>query len=851
MSNIIKSRKIIPGDSGDSVYDINYFLTDFQLRRELEKCEYCEEKPCKQACPCDCSPADFIKAISVGEPSDIMRSAALILEKNPLGGICGQTCPDKHCMSACVHKKFDSPVKIPAVQATIIEKAKQLGVMPKLEKIRPNGKKIAIIGSGPAGLGAAALLTQRGYEVTIYEKNTLPGGMCNLIPDYRLDKEVLKTDIEWTLKLGRINLELGTHIKEPELLLKKDFESVIIAAGLWTPILPGIKNEDKAITGIPFLKDPENYDVSGNVAVIGGGATAFDCAMTALIRGAKRVELFSLENISEMPLSGNEMVELIKSGIDINGRIQVNEILAQKNTVEGISTVKVELKDGRTFSPDAVLPVPGSEAVRKDIQTVIIAIGARSNFKRVDNPAVFYAGDCIEGPTTVVEASAAGKNSGEQVDAYLSGKRIPIFERNTNGFVKSISQIPGYNFIPVPLETEFFGRKISSPFLLSAAPPTDGLEQMKKAYEAGWAGGIMKTSFDHVPIHIPGEYMFKFTDKTYANCDNVSGHQLDRVCKEIKQLIQMYPDRLTMASTGGAVTGIDEIDKASWQGNTRKLENAGVMAIEYSLSCPQGGDGTEGDIVSQSSALSQKIISWILEVGEASIPKIFKLTGAVTSIEAILQAIKDIFDQYPGKKAGITLANTFPTMAFRKGDKKKWEEGVIVGMAGEGVLPISYLTLAKAVPIGLEISGNGGLMSYKEAADFLALGCKTVQFCSMPTKMGYSIINELNAGLSHLMKIRGIRSVRELIGIALPDPITDFMALSPLKKISVSDHELCVKCGNCLRCPYLAIGLNAEGYPVTDPEKCIGCKMCNYLCFTGALSMRERTSEERALLKED
>jgi dihydropyrimidine dehydrogenase (NAD+) subunit PreA len=205
---------------------------------------------------------------------------------------------------------------------------------------------------------------------------------------------------------------------------------------------------------------------------------------------------------------------------------------------------------------------------------------------------------------------------------------------------------------------------------------------------------------------------------------------------------------------------------------------------------------------------------------------------------------------YPDKRAGVTLANTFPTMAMRLSKDKSWEEGVIVGMSGAGALNISYLSLAKAAPIGIEISGNGGVMSYKEAADFLALGCKTVQFCTMPTKMGYNIIDELKSGLSHLLKIRGIKSINELIGIALPKPITDFMDLSPVKKISTSDHELCVQCGNCSRCPYLAISKDENGYPITDPEKCIGCKLCNYLCFTGAISMRERTADEMKLLTE-
>ncbi|MCX5800163.1 MAG: FAD-dependent oxidoreductase [Candidatus Eisenbacteria bacterium] len=849
-SDVIRRRTRLPSDRGDSIYEVNLFMTEAQLRAELEKCEYCEDKPCMGACPCDCSPADFILASQVGSPSDIRHAAALIMGKNPLGGICGQVCPDKHCMAACVHKKLDGAVNIPMVQATLIEKAKRLGVMPVMEAVNPNGKRVAVIGAGPAGLAAASMLGRKGYAVTIFERDSTPGGMCNLIPDFRLDKEVLKTDFDWSLGLGDIRVELNKEITDPLALLGAGFDVAIVTVGLWSPIPLGIPNEDKAIMGIPFLKRPEIYEVSGNVAVIGGGATAFDCAMTALTLGAGRVELFALENLSEMPLTSREMGELTKSGIDVNGRIRVSEILSEHGTVSGISTVKVKLQAGVKFRPGAVTPIPGSEAIRRDIQKVIIAIGARCAMPRVQHPAVFYAGDCVEGPTTVVEASAAGKNVAEQVDAYVRRTPIPHFERNTNGFVKSYIQIPGYNFRPVPLETDFFGRTIASPFLLSAAPTTDGFDQMKKAYEAGWPGGIMKTSFDNVPIHIPAEYMFAFGDATFANCDNVSGHPLDRVSREIDQLIKLYPDRLTAASTGGPVTGNDESDKRGWQSNTRKLENAGAMAIEYSLSCPQGGDGTQGDIVSQNAELSAKIIDWVLAAGDGSIPKLFKLTGAVTSIAPIVSAIKQVFDRHHGKKAGITLANTFPTLVFRPGKKKEWEEGVIVGMGGEGVLNISYLSLAKAAPLGVEISGNGGPVNYKHAADFLALGCKTVQFCSLVTKSGYRIIDELNSGLSHLMFERGLRSVRQLIGIALPEPVTDFMALSSVKRISQVDREVCLQCGNCKHCPYLAISYGDDGYPVTDPERCIGCSMCNFLCFALALSMRDRTPEETQALRE-
>ncbi len=109
-------------------------MTPAQLQTELLRCEFCEEKPCREACPVNCSPADFIMAARVGNPSDLRRSAAEIMHANPLGGICGMVCPDTLCMAACTHKKFDGPINIPLVQATIVEMAKNQGGIPEFSK---------------------------------------------------------------------------------------------------------------------------------------------------------------------------------------------------------------------------------------------------------------------------------------------------------------------------------------------------------------------------------------------------------------------------------------------------------------------------------------------------------------------------------------------------------------------------------------------------------------------------------------------------------------------------------------------------------------------------------------------
>ncbi len=809
------------------------FLTDAQLKSELERCLYCEEKPCQKACPAGCSPADFIMAARKMEKSDFQRSAALIMSSNPFGGVCGAVCPDWHCMAACSRNEFDEPIKIPAVQAAIIQRAKDLKKMPLMGRPKKiSRKKVAIVGSGPAGLSAAAVLARMGYAVNVFEQDKRAGGMCNLIPESRLNKKILETDIEFIKRLGNVNIKFGRRIKNP-LELRKRHHAVIVAAGILNQIKLDIPNEHRGVKGLAYLTDKNKISVRAKrVAVIGGGAVAADCAISALERGAESVEIFTRKNIGRIQLSQKELNAVLKKNIDINAKTQITSILVERNKIAGIKTVKLDSR-GRA--------IKNSQTVRSDINFVILAIKNLPGFEDAGESGIFFAGDVKNGPTSVVEACASGKNAAVKADAYMRGAEKPRVVED----VKSEYILEGRNMLPVPLETDFFGIKLDSPFLISASPHSDGYEQGVMAFKSGWAGIIMKTAFDNVPIHIPSEYMFAFSDSTYANSDNVSSHTLKRVAQEVTRLRKRFPGKLVAASTGGPVTGRDESDKKVWQNNTRILERAGAMAVEYSLSCPQGGDGTKGDIVSQDPELSAKIVDWVMEVSDPDVPKLFKLSGAVTSIYVICEAIKKVFEKYPHKKAGITLANSFPTMAFRAGKKRNWEEGIVVGMSGEGVAPISNLSLAKVATLNLHISGNGGPMDYKAAAHFLALGAKTVQFCTILMKYGYGIINELKWGLSHLMLDRGIKSVKDLVARALPSPITLFEDLPSDKKIPRLVEQLCRHCGNCARCGYFAIKLNDKKLPEVDASKCVGCSICVQKCFAGALYMDERTSRER------
>jgi len=807
-------------------------LTDAQLMSEIRRCEYCERKPCKTACPCDCSPADFMMAAAPGRPWDFKRAAGIILSSNPLGGICGNVCPDHHCVEACSRETFDTPIRIPEVQAAIIRKARELAQVPEFTPPAANGRKVAIAGGGPAGIGAAVTLTQLGYTVDIFDPEPL-GGQVNLIPSERMEMGVLLSDLLYLAESFRLN-QVKETVNSGKELLDKGYDAVILAGGLNQPIRLNIPGDEAAIYGFDILRNPACYNFAGKRIALVGGAIAADQALIAARNGAAHVEMITLETWQEMPLTAKEKQGLLEAGISFTHRSRITRIVNEEGRTVGIHTLPVFLPPGEGFHPSKIRDEAGSSENFRPSDLVIIAIGNRAAFSETGD-RIYPCGDMANGPSSVVEAVASGKNTALQVDADLRGSYYDTPAKPT----KSCLPVFGWKRLPVPLTTDFFGRKIESPFLLSAAPPTDGYEQMKRAYAAGWAGGIMKTAFDGLDIHIPGEYMWVWGGKTFANCDNVSDHPLDRVCSEIAQLVKEFPDRLTMASTGGPVTGNDEADKAVWQSNTRKLEQAGAMGIEYSLSCPQGGDGTHGDIVAQNPELSAKIIDWVMQISDPDIPKLFKLTGAVTAIYPIIAAVKAVLDKYPGKKAGVTLANTFPCLGFREREESAWDEGVIVGMSGEGVLPISYLSLARACSLGVPVSGNGGAMSYLDAANFLALGAANVQFCTIVEKYGYGIIDELKLGLSHLLEARGLASVAELTGIAQPHPITDFMDLPPKTKSSALKRELCVRCGNCTRCPYLAITLDEENYPLIDKDKCVGCSLCTKLCFAGALYMSD------------
>lgn len=383
-------------------------LKPAQLKTELEKCLHCTAKPCMKACPVHCSPCDFIAAAKAGE---WQKAAELIERQNPLAQSCGLICPDKFCQKACIRANLDKAIKIPAVQAAIMQKARAEHKF-KIDSSADNGKKIAIIGSGPAGIGAAAFLLEQGCSVTMFEKSDKVGGALNLIPEERLPREVIAADWQKFAEHPRFAIKLNTAAAGYADLLQQGFDGVIAAVGEQTARQLGIEGENLCVSYIDYLHNPGKYAVSGNVAVIGGGEVALDCALTAKRLGGT-VEMFVRRRLSDMRMGFDDYAELIDNEINITTMTRVGKVQQDGNSLTAY-TVKT-----RFNSAGKLEDIPNTETARPDFSLIILALGSSCKEEKLNNPRIVYAGDCVSGGSTAVEAVASGKAAAQKLMEQL------------------------------------------------------------------------------------------------------------------------------------------------------------------------------------------------------------------------------------------------------------------------------------------------------------------------------------------------------------------------------------------------------------------------------------------------
>ena len=404
-----------------------------------------QKAPCKVTCPIGQDVQGYLALVSAGK---LPEAHALIRRTSALPGVCGRVCYHP-CEENCQRAAVDEPLAIKHVKRFILENTPVPVDLFKVEE--RTGKRVAIVGSGPAGLTAAHDLALRGYDVVVFEREAEPGGMLRVgIPAYRLPRSVLDRDIDVIRQL-RVQFRTNARIDAAALgELRKEYDAVFVATGAHKSVGLNVPNDDArgVVQGIEFLRRvnlAENVEVGRRVAVIGGGNTAIDAARTALRTGADSVVIYYRRSRAEMPAADEEIQALRDEGIGIEFLVAPTKIV-----VDGGRTTAIELQRMELGEPDASgrrrpVPIPGSEAL-VDADTVILAIGQKPEVEFVresgveltdwetfavdqihcgtNMPGVFSGGDAVRGPASVVEALADGKRAARAIDNQLSGRPL-------------------------------------------------------------------------------------------------------------------------------------------------------------------------------------------------------------------------------------------------------------------------------------------------------------------------------------------------------------------------------------------------------------------------------------------
>ena len=421
--------------------------------------------PCRLGCPANVNVQGYVALIAQGRYREAID---LIREVNPLPAICGYVCPHP-CENECNRVEIDDPIAIGALKRFAAdhidyedETDAETEVDNEIEEDNETedatnaerAEKIAIIGSGPAGLTAAFYLAKSGYHVRILEKLPVPGGMLAVgIPEYRLPKDILKKEVEYIKREGgRIEIETGVEIdKDGFEKLNKDYNAIFVSIGADKSRALGIEGEGLkgVVHGVEFLRELNlgiTVEPGKKVAVVGGGDVAIDAARCALRLGSD-VTIVYRRSREEMPARDEEIADAEAEGVKITYLTNPSRIIGD-DIVQGMECVRMELGEPDESGRRRPVPVEGSEFIQ-DVDTVILAVGQQSELGflegsgieldgnritadghgRTNIECVFAAGDAVTGPATVIDAIAGGKRAAETIDRYLRGEPLPELER--------------------------------------------------------------------------------------------------------------------------------------------------------------------------------------------------------------------------------------------------------------------------------------------------------------------------------------------------------------------------------------------------------------------------------------
>lgn len=428
-------------------------------RNEAARCLHCKNMPCVSGCPVNVRIPEFIAKISDG---DFAGAAAVIKDTSNLPAICGRVCPQEtQCESKCVRGIKGQPVSIGRLERFAADYAMAHGTK-TAAAVKKNGHRVAVIGSGPAGLTCAGDLARIGYDVHVFEALHTPGGVLMYgIPEFRLPKELVKKEIASVTELG-VTIEtdavVGRSLSIQD-LFEEGYEAVFIGSGAGLPSfmnmpgenLNGVYSANEFLTRINLMKAykfPETdtpVTVGEEVAVVGGGNVAMDAARCAKRLGAKTVTIVYRRSEAEMPARAEEVHHAKEEGIVFSMLTNPVEVVGTDGWVSGLRCVSMALGEPDASGRRRPVEIPGSEHVL-NVQTVVIAIGNSPNplirsttpdlsaNKKggivVDEetgatsiPSVFAGGDAVTGAATVILAMGAGKRAAAGIDAYINSKK--------------------------------------------------------------------------------------------------------------------------------------------------------------------------------------------------------------------------------------------------------------------------------------------------------------------------------------------------------------------------------------------------------------------------------------------
>ncbi|MGD0697200.1 MAG: NAD(P)-dependent oxidoreductase [Terriglobia bacterium] len=437
--------KLSPDKYEENFADINPPMTAQQARIEAARCLYCFDAPCTKACPTHIDVPAFIKRIGTG---NLKGSARVILTANILGQSCGRVCPTEVlCEGACVMSGTgEKPIQIGRLQRYAVDHVLNNNIR-LFHAGKPNGRRMACVGSGPASLAGAAELTKLGYEVEIYDRNPLPGGLNTYgIAAYKTRASDSLREVRMVEELGvkfHQGVDVGRNISLQELEAK--FDAILLAVGLgetWDLNLPG-EGLHGVYGAIDFVERTkvnafERIDIGRRVAVIGAGNTAIDCVTAARRLNAQSVYMIYRRDQDAMPAFKYEYELAQKDGVIFLWQTQPTRIVGEGGAVCGLECVRTQLAgSGRR---GRVEPVPGSEFVL-DVDMVVKALGQQPVTELVQsirgvemkagcvvvnpathqtgNPKYFAAGDCVNGGREVVDAVAEGMLAAKGIHQWL------------------------------------------------------------------------------------------------------------------------------------------------------------------------------------------------------------------------------------------------------------------------------------------------------------------------------------------------------------------------------------------------------------------------------------------------